>query len=413
MTQVTVNGQTYCDDGSGGHDLRNGGFRLWLLKLIADVMTRVAGIDATAARFLGTSSTSIVMGTGTKALVTQSGKRFDPGTFVTIPRQGSPAVGMYGKVLAYNSVTGALSVDVLSFDGSGTFSDWNIYTSGSRGAVGPVGGIAGGNMTGALNEKRIDSLTVSSSPDIWSMAGNTIGLIGSGPVTNFPTAPLAGAERKLLLTQGGQTVTFINGGNLFVMGGTLTASGNDEIDVKAIGTNYFRVQIRRGTGLAPVAQAPTMALLGTAVISGAPANVDFLNVFTADYDYYVIVCNNLTPSAISNQLRIQVARAGAVDADANYYMSSSAVTSGQVMGSVSATRLFSGKIEVFGANSGGAVIQVDGTSRQGNVPATAAENISYGSTGPLSGFRLFWSAGANFLVGTVRVYGVRNAAGLI
>ena len=37
MTSVTINGNTYSDDGSAAKDMRAGGHKLWLLPMVADV----------------------------------------------------------------------------------------------------------------------------------------------------------------------------------------------------------------------------------------------------------------------------------------------------------------------------------------------------------------------------------------
>ena len=90
-----------------------------------------AGLD-------GSSTTSVAIGTGSKDFVTQAGKAFDVGTFVTIASDADPATDwMFGQVTAYAGA--ALTVDVQSVGGSGTPTDWTIRLAGARGAIGPQG----------------------------------------------------------------------------------------------------------------------------------------------------------------------------------------------------------------------------------------------------------------------------------
>ena len=151
MTQVTINGNTYSDDGSTAKDMRNGGHRTHFIPLCSDVAT-VAGqvqnnadqvaIDAVNAAdganaVRGTSTTSTAVGAGTKTFTTQAGKQFTGGNYVTVSRTSAPATLMHGVVTSYSGT--ALTVDVSTIAGSGTFADWTIALSGAQGVQGPSG----------------------------------------------------------------------------------------------------------------------------------------------------------------------------------------------------------------------------------------------------------------------------------
>jgi hypothetical protein len=79
-----------------------------------------------------TSTTSLTVGTGAKALtLAQTGKAFALGQPVVIARTSAPAtVYMAGRISAFNSGTGALTVEVEMAAGSGTYTDWTIALSG-------------------------------------------------------------------------------------------------------------------------------------------------------------------------------------------------------------------------------------------------------------------------------------------
>lgn len=88
------------------------------------------------AGFTGSSTTSLVIGTGAKALSMQPNLSFGPGVYVAVADRVAPTVNlMIGIVSSYNRSTGALGFDVpagYAF-GSGTKVDWVISISGPPG----------------------------------------------------------------------------------------------------------------------------------------------------------------------------------------------------------------------------------------------------------------------------------------
>lgn len=93
----------------------------------------------------GTSTTSVTIGTGSKAFTTQSGKYFN-GQNVRVYSAAGPTNYMDG--LASYSDT-SLTVTVASIGGVGTFTDWVIKVNGDRGATGPAGSVNFGVPTEA------------------------------------------------------------------------------------------------------------------------------------------------------------------------------------------------------------------------------------------------------------------------
>lgn len=82
-----------------------------------------------------TSTTSLAIGTGAKALTIQTGKQIVIGTWLAIANTAAPANWMAGQVTAYDSGTGALTVNVLVTGGAGTFAAWTVSLSGPPGAA--------------------------------------------------------------------------------------------------------------------------------------------------------------------------------------------------------------------------------------------------------------------------------------
>ena len=87
-----------------------------------------------ASRYKGTSTTSLAIGTGSKAFTTQADKFFDVGVFVLATSDADETNYMWGQVTAYSGTS--LTVNVIVISGSGTHADWTITVSGARGAPG-------------------------------------------------------------------------------------------------------------------------------------------------------------------------------------------------------------------------------------------------------------------------------------
>lgn len=174
-----------------------------------------------------------------------------------------------------------------------------------------------------------------------------------------------------------------------------------------VGTN---LTINEGGALS--APSPgAMVLLGSVTVTSAAAQIDFLNVFSSDYDKAIIELNALQVSA-SALIYLYFAAAGAVIAGVNYYGPTAPGGTHQSSSqlSVEATALNNGSYTIELCN-----ISVAGNKRFGvrgskfitNTGPRIAEGIS-SVTDPLSGFRLA-APGATFISGTVRVYGIKNA----
>lgn len=74
----------------------------------------------------GTSTTSLLIGTGSKALTIETGKSFAVGMIVTIYNTPTPTNWMQGNITAFTASTGALTVNVTSTSGSGTLAAWTV-----------------------------------------------------------------------------------------------------------------------------------------------------------------------------------------------------------------------------------------------------------------------------------------------
>lgn len=73
-----------------------------------------------------TSSTSLTIASGVQNLTIQTGKAFSVGQSVTVAYTTMPYKRMGGVITAYDSGTGALTVNVDQIADSGTFSNWTV-----------------------------------------------------------------------------------------------------------------------------------------------------------------------------------------------------------------------------------------------------------------------------------------------
>ncbi|WP_247337463.1 carbohydrate-binding protein [Bradyrhizobium sp. 147] len=92
----------------------------------------------------GTSVTSLAIGTGSKAFVTQIDLFYKVGARIRATSAANPSNWMEGVVTAYSQdASGAtLTINIDKTNGSGTFADWNFNIVGQPGAVSyPIGSI--------------------------------------------------------------------------------------------------------------------------------------------------------------------------------------------------------------------------------------------------------------------------------
>lgn len=112
-----------------------------------------ASVASATALLSGTSTSSLAIGTGAKTFVTQAGKNFVAGQFITAAHVGTPANFMFGQVTSYSGTS--LVIDVQVVGGSGTIASWTVSAAGVRGATGATGaagtpGSTGSEVTGTV-----------------------------------------------------------------------------------------------------------------------------------------------------------------------------------------------------------------------------------------------------------------------
>ena len=133
-------------------------------------------------RYLTSSTTSLIVGNGTKTLTVGTGLSYSPQQDVIIAYDGT--AHMHGIVTTYNSSTGSLIVNVQNHTGSGTYADWIVNVGGTV----PVQAVAWGSIEGTLGDQsdlstalnaKLDSTTAAST--YYPLSGNPSGFIADAP----------------------------------------------------------------------------------------------------------------------------------------------------------------------------------------------------------------------------------------
>jgi len=180
------------------------------------------------------------------SMVWEIGKSFLPGYYVTIVDRANPAtMNMFGMILSYNIVSGATSINITSYNGSGTLSDWVIVTTSQAGVT-----LGSNTFIGFQNFSRATVVSDATTSDIWGALGNQIDFTGTATVTAFPDAPQGGATRELICAG---ACVFTAGANMLIdgvgSGSSVTCAANDIVIVRAITTTQFRLTRQRYDGL--------------------------------------------------------------------------------------------------------------------------------------------------------------------
>jgi hypothetical protein len=259
----------------------------------------------------------------------------------------------------------------------------------------------------AVNGIKAAAIAAAATLNLDAVVGNFVHITGSTTITAITIA--AGVEKEVyvdatpLLTNSANLVLPIAGDIQCAVGDVFTARGDGSS--KAIVTKYTRADGR------PLFKSG-VELLANAVVSSAVANIDFLNIFTAAYDKYVIELIGLQSSAADTLMK-RFANAGTLDTVANYYGLAvdgplPAATSAFSLASISTTagNGVTATLEVRNVNAA-AGTKSCGIRGFGSVNNVIREGRYTG--GAMSGFRLYNTSGANFTAGTIRVYGHRNS----
>lgn len=247
--------------------------------------------------------------------------------------------------------------------------------------------------------------------------GDYIHISGAVAINGFTLG--AGKERTIVF-DGAPVLT--NGASLIIPGGTnLAMAAGNIVKLRAEAANSIRIEsITKADGTAVVGSSSGLTLLATLIPVNGATNVNFLNVFSALYDDYLIIGKNIIFAGAAN-INMEVAVAGVLD-NANNYSNNGFTNTGStplnassfIVSNAVFTPGSGGNFEItlLGANSAFAKSFICHSTFQ-----TSATNYdvkgSMGVYGPASiltgvGFMNF-SGGQTFLAqGSIKVYGIQR-----
>lgn len=149
---VTLNGRTYTS-----LDFLGSAYVSGIPDLMQDAATHFAN------GYVGNSTSSVAIGTGTKTFTVEANKLYAPGQPVTIASVANPStVYMDGRVTSYNPSTGVLVVNVGVVLGSGTLAAWTITIGGARVSASLPLSIAEGGQGATTAPQALTNLGVTS-----------------------------------------------------------------------------------------------------------------------------------------------------------------------------------------------------------------------------------------------------------
>lgn len=290
-----------------------------------DYIKRLNELDGKATVSLtGTISSSLSLSTGTKSFTTDTLLQLHPTSRVNITRTSDVTKYMSGVVLTYDQDTGAMSVDVQTVNGSGTFSDWTITLSGAAGATGAAGadgiadnisigtvtsGTAAASITGTSPNKFLNltlqtgATGAAGAPNVLSIGTVTGGVTASATITGTSPSQVL----NLVLPKGDTGDTGATGAKGLNAKGAWNGATAYVVDdwVTYGGSSYYR-KIAGTTGTDPATDTTNWGVLalkgadGTGAVSSVTASTPLASSGGATPNIAIQVANTSQGGYLTN-----------------------------------------------------------------------------------------------------------------
>lgn len=284
-----------------------------------------AAIDIGAAS--GTSTTSLLVGTGTQSFTIETGRAFSPGQSVVLAYNVTPTTQMTGTITSYNSTTGAVVMNVTGTSGSGTYADWTLSLSPSSGAT-----LGANTFTGVQNWATGASIASASTINLDAATGNRVHITGTTTIT---AVTLTRGPRTLIfdgaltLTHNATTNNLPGGANIVTAAGDRAVYESDGTTVYCIAyipaSNDHSITVTTGNGYGSTNDkirryTTTQSSTGTAITyaDSAADGASFTINQAGMYEVYIVDARNagigiLGISLNSNQLTTSIQNITAIN----------------------------------------------------------------------------------------------------
>ena len=354
--EVILNGNTYTDgtsdEGSGKKYLANGGHRTNFIPLFSDMLVEQSdtvaltnadavstaadaistnadaiataadaiSAAASAAKLVGTSTTSLLIEVASKVFTTQTSKFFEAGRWLLITSDANPTNYMHGQVTSYSGST--LTVNITNIGGSGTLADWTITVSGTKGT------------DGSDLDWTIDQGASNIHPNNYTDSDTTdhtlLSNIGTNTHAQIDTH-IANVANPHSVDIDDVTPTTTKG-DIIVENATVATR-------LAVGTNdqVLTADSTQATGVKWADTQGGLKLIAT-VTASAASTAQFNGYFSADYDVYLLVCDEMTNSAAGG-LGARVLISDSVHTSSDYTSIKSAIVSNATTASITKNEL--------------------------------------------------------------------------
>lgn len=223
--------------------------------------------------FLGSSSTSATIGTGSYSFTTTPNRPWVANLPLKVTDGSNSANYMLGSVTSFDASAGTLVFASTGSSGSGTISSWSITISGT-GPQGPAGpSFSGGALTAltyavgvAINLAVPVDVATATTASIGAASSNVVRLTGTAQVDSFGSiAALNGYPVRLVRCQSAFQLTHNSASMILpAAGNNITTAANDWFIAVPLGSSNWAVAFyQRADGTSVVSSTVPSATTGT------------------------------------------------------------------------------------------------------------------------------------------------------
>jgi hypothetical protein len=226
----------------------------------------------------GTSTTSLLIGAGSKAFTTQTGMAYQVANYVRASSAADGANYMEGLITSYAS--GVMTIDVSKVGGSGTFADWTFSLAGAPGA-GTGDLVSTSNLSDVASKKTSkDNLSVhgsdiasASTVNLETATGDLVDVTGTTTITAITLSE--GHERTVRFTG---ALTLTHGASLVLPGAAnITTAAGDFAVFRGYAAGVVRL-----VGYQKLAGMPLLGVNNLSDVSAKYTAKDNISIHGAD-----------------------------------------------------------------------------------------------------------------------------------